>query len=321
MKVLHITNNYPTTKFPIYGIFVKEQILSLRKEGVDVDVFFINGREKGKLEYIRSVFKLKKKLNKKKYDLIHCHHALTAIIFIFSSLYKDNKWVLSYQNNPEHELGIKVFEFINKRVSGLIFKGGIPKYAALKKSFYLSNGVNLNFFKPSDYKESREKLNLLLEKRYILFVSSNFIRKQKRYDRFQEIIRIIKSKPGYKNVEELKMINVKRDEIPCFFNAADLHLLTSDFEGSPNSVKECMACNIPVVSTDVGDVKELLHGVQNSYVSNSIDDNEIAELVIKVLSTNKRSDGREKLIAQNLDNKSVAKKLLKIYAQILKNAK
>lgn len=317
MKVLHITNNYPTTKFPIYGIFVKEQILSLRKEGVDVDVFFINGREKGKFEYLRSVFKLKKKLKKEEYDLIHCHHALTAIIYIFSSLYKNNKWVLSYQNNPEHELGIKVFKFINKRVCGLIFKGGIPKYAAHKKSFYLSNGVDLNFFKPYDYKESREKLNLFLEKRYILFVSSNYIRKQKRFDRFQEILRIIRSKPGYKNVEELKMINVKRDEIPYFFNAADLHLLTSDFEGSPNSVKECMACNIPVVSTNVGDVKELLHNVQNSYVSNSIDDNEIAELVIKVLSTNKRSDGREKLIAQNLDNKSVAKKLVKIYAQIL----
>ena len=55
MKVLHITNNYPTPNLPIFGIFVKEQIESLSKLNIDCDIFFINGREKGNFEYLKSI--------------------------------------------------------------------------------------------------------------------------------------------------------------------------------------------------------------------------------------------------------------------------
>ena len=65
MKILHVTNNYPTKNFPIFGIFVKEQIDSLIDLGIDIDLFFINGREKGPLEYIKSIFILARKLEKK----------------------------------------------------------------------------------------------------------------------------------------------------------------------------------------------------------------------------------------------------------------
>ncbi len=84
MKVLHITNNYPTVKHPIFGIFVKEQIESLTRQGIDNQVFFINGREKGRLEYFRSIFRLNRFLRKHRFDIIHCHHAFSAVCFILS---------------------------------------------------------------------------------------------------------------------------------------------------------------------------------------------------------------------------------------------
>jgi hypothetical protein len=55
MKVLPLTNNYPTTNFPIFWIFVKEQIESLVETGVKCEVFFINGKENGKIEYLKRV--------------------------------------------------------------------------------------------------------------------------------------------------------------------------------------------------------------------------------------------------------------------------
>jgi hypothetical protein len=67
MKILHITNNYPTTKHPIFGIFVKEQIDSLNTLDFKNEVLFINGREKGKFEYLRSIFKIRKKLKHENY--------------------------------------------------------------------------------------------------------------------------------------------------------------------------------------------------------------------------------------------------------------
>ena len=100
MKVLHLTNNYPTLTYPIFGIFVKEQIESLKKLGVDCDVLFINGREKGRLEYVKSILRLRIYFKINKYDIIHCHHAISALCLIISGAVKGNKVIVSFQNDP-----------------------------------------------------------------------------------------------------------------------------------------------------------------------------------------------------------------------------
>ena len=146
MQILHITNNYPTSKNPIFGIFVKEQIDSLKKY-CQCDVYFINGRERGKLEYLFSIFKLRKILNKKKYDVIHCHHVLSFIVFYltFHKSKSKSKIILSYQNDPSNEFGFPLFNFIRKKVNSIIFKNNTKKYL-YNNMFYIPNGVNLNFF-------------------------------------------------------------------------------------------------------------------------------------------------------------------------------
>jgi glycosyltransferase involved in cell wall biosynthesis len=316
MKVLHITNNFPTKNLPIFGIFVKEQIDSLTDQGFENEVFFINGREKGKFEYLKSTFKLSRHLKEKKFDIIHCHHALSALCLIFSGYSQKFKSVISYQNDPLHEQGKYLYRFIKKRSNGVILKNNSPivdNYFA----FYQPNGVNTNFFKPIPKEECIKKLKLRSDKRYILFVSSNFIREQKRYDRFQVVLSILKSKYKLFDIDELKIINTERTLVPYYFNAASLHLLTSDFEGSPNSVKEAMACNTPVVATDVGNTRELLSGVDGSYVSSSKDPEKLAELAYRALTNQEIINSREKLIEKKLDIESVAKNIVLIYNKVI----
>ena len=114
------------------------------------------------------------------------------------------------------------------------------------------------------------------------------------------------------------LTNTDRKLIPFYINASSLHLLTSDVEGSTNSVKECLACNVPVVSTPVGNVGELISDVQGSYMSKSFDSEELAKLVHKSLSS-QIHNGREKLIEKQLDIKNVALKLESKYEKILQN--
>jgi len=316
MHVLHITNNYPTDKNPIFGIFVKEQIDSLKAIGVDCDVFFINGREKGKFEYIRCVTQLNKKIKENRYDVIHCHHAFSAVTAIFfSRIHRNIPVVISFQNDPANESKFNLFNLLSTRSSAWIFKNN-SIYAVQPKGYYLPNGVNVDFFRPILRIEACQKLNLDPSKRYILFVSSNFIRKQKRYDRFLAVMMALRTEYKTDDVEELKMINVQREMVPYYFNAATLHLLTSDFEGSPNSVKEAMACNIPVVTTNVGNVNDLLEGVNGSFVVNSNEIKDLTEHVFKSLNTTV-FNSREILIKKKLDILSVANKLKEIYEKVL----
>jgi len=315
LKVLQLTNNYPTKKFPIFGIFVKEQIDSLNNLGIKNTVYLINGREKGKKEYLKQIFKLKRHLKQNKYDIIHCHHALSSIT-LFLSGYKNKNVVISFQNDPEHELGSKIFKWLQKKSSIQIFKNN-SIYVDNKTGFYLPNGVNTNFFYPMAKNDACKKLNLNSEKKYLLFISSNYMRKQKRYDRFCKVLDILKSKYGYDDIEEIKLINIKREFIPYYINASSVHILTSDFEGSPNSVKEAMACNTPVVATDVGNVKELLLDVERSYVSDSKDAEELAKLVHKSLTCQNPFNSREKLIEKKLDIESVAKNIVSIYKNVI----
>lgn len=316
MKVLHITNNYPTDNNPVFGIFVKEQIESLTNKGLRNEVYFINGREKGKFHYVISIFRLRSFLKNKKYDIIHCHHALSALCLIMSGRIRKFKSIVSYQSDPINEQGGYIYKIIKNNFDAVILKNN-SQIIDNMIVFYQPNGVNVNFFKPIDKENCLNRLKLNRNEKYVLFVSSNFERKEKRYDRFQQVIQILRDKYDLNEINELKLINTERSLVPYYFNVASLHLLTSDFEGSPNSVKEAMSCNIQVVATDVGNVKELLEGVRGSYVANTNDPEELADLVYKALNFKGIINSRERLIQKELDSESVSKKIISIYNRII----
>jgi glycosyltransferase involved in cell wall biosynthesis len=315
MKVLHITNNYPTVNHPIFGIFVKEQIDSLSALGIENKVFFINSREKGAKEYIIGYFKLIVHLFTHKYDVIHCHHSFSAIIYIATFFPLFNKSIASFQNDPSREFNGKLFPIINLFFNKIILKNKSEVYMKYPKCIYFPNGVNIDLFQPMDKDICKKKLGLDQSKKYILFFDSNKgKRTQKRYDIFKDIIVKLRIE-GYLEIEEIVLTNTSRELIPLYMNASELHLLCSDFEGSPNSVKECMACNTKVVSTDVGNVRELFKNTDGYFVSNT---NNIDELfyLIELSLKSKNINGRDVLISKKLDIESVGTKLIEIYKSI-----
>ncbi len=315
MKVLHITPNYPTKEFPIFGIFVKEQVESLQKIGVDCDVLNCDGQNKGFKKYITYLPKIWWKSLFGGYDIIHCHHALSAVLLWMTGAPLFKNVVLSYQNDPSHEWGDLMFKLFNLRFKKFIIKNPSP-YLENHKFVYLPNGCNQDFFHPMDMMACRDKLGWNKTKQYIIYMDSNKgVRTQKRKDRFDEVIALLNSKYGW-NAEAVVMRNVDRPLVPLYLNAANLHMISSDFEGSPNSVKECMCCNTPVVSTPVGNVPEMIGDIEGAYVTKNFDAEELASCCDKVLRSEVSFVGREKFLAKGYGMATVAEKLKEIYSKI-----
>jgi len=109
---------------------------------------------------------------------------------------------------------------------------------------------------------------------------------------------------------------VDHEDMSTYFNAADVLLLTSRREGSPNVVKEALACNLPVVSTDVGDVRERVDGVTASLVSD--DDADLAAGVADAVQAEDTTDGRE--AAREVGRERCTERLLDVYRSVLDGA-
>jgi teichuronic acid biosynthesis glycosyltransferase TuaC len=324
LKVLFVTNLYPTIENPDFGVFTRDQIENIKAKKVLGDVLFINAMEKGPIEYLRAI----KKINQsyKKYDLIHCFHGLTLIITYISTFRKPI--LISFLNEIKFE-SYKKNKIINKffiliynailksnRVF-IIFKDKIPANLNLRgRSFYLPNGIDLSDFYPIKREIAYKKLNLDINKTYILFVSSKAkLRGQKRYDIFRRTIQILKENSVDLNFEELILTNIPRELCNYYYNAASVHLVTSDYEGSPNSVKEAMGCNIPVVSTDVGNVKKMIVGATNCFISDQ-DPAKLALCVLKAIQS-PFCDLRKVLVDNGLTVENKTEELSQIYSQIV----
>ena len=325
MKILFITNLYPTYNNPDYGIFTKEQIDNvLKNNDIRGEIIFINAKEKGIKEYIRAYRLIKN--NYKKYDFIHCFHGLTLIIAYLAT--KRINILISFLNAIENEsllnfklinrIYISVYKFISrKKRIYKIFKDSIPKDSKIaNQSYYLPNGVDTSLFNIMPKKDACNLLNLDRDNNYILFVSSKDIkRSQKRYDIYCLVIKYLKEKHSECNFKELVLTNQPRSICNLYYNASSVLLVTSDFEGSPNSVKEAMACNLPIVSTDVGNVSDMLSGLSNCYVSKTNNYAELGDLVYKSHNA-KRINLREQLELKRLTASHKTNELIKIYKVI-----
>ena len=316
MKVLHITTNYPTPEYPIFGIFVKEQVESLQKLGVECDVLYCDRKNRGTWMYITYIPKIWKAVLTGKYDIIHCHHVLSALLLTCTLWPCFKKCVVSYQNDPSTEWKANVFGFIHLLFNKIIIKNksGYLKYS---KTEYLPNGCNEGFFYPRDKGRCRQILGWEENAVYVIYMDSNKgFRTQKRKDRFDATLEILRREYGYANINGIVMRNVERNLVPLYLNAADLHLISSDFEGSPNSVKECMCCNTPVVSTDVGNVREMIGDIPGAYVVDDFSPEALATACDKVIRSEVEFNGRDMFLAKGYSMSAVAEKLLGIYHSV-----
>lgn len=317
MKVLQITNNYPTAKSPIFGIFVKEQIESLNNLGIETELFFIDGFGKGKIEYAKAIFRLFHKLLWNRYDIVHCHHALSGLVYALTFKFRHIPCVISYQTDPVNEFGMKLFDFLKRKFDVCIFKNNSPLILNLRHGYYLPNGINIDFFKPIDKNECKRLLGLDNNKRYVLFVSSFIIRPEKREDRFDEVVAIMQHEYPEMNFTPLKLINVTRDKMPLYFNSADIYVMTSEFEGSPNAVKESICCNTPVVTTDVGNVRDMIGDIEGCYICEPYNAAEMARMSYEICVSKTPFSGREVFLQKGYEMAATAQKIISIYRSLM----
>ena len=131
-------------------------------------------------------------------------------------------------------------------------------------------------------------------------------------------------------IEVVEMKGLSRAECVLRMCACDLFALPSHSEGSPQALKEAMACNCPCLATDIADVRELFGDEPGHWVlrnprktherwdgdEKSLD--EMVELLREALSFSGRTHGRERILALELSNEQVAQRIIKIYEEVLR---
>ena len=179
------------------------------------------------------------------------------------------------------------------------------------KTFVLPEGVDLAKFYPKDKQECRELLGWSKEESIVLFFDSGAY--VKNASLAKAAFQLLHAKEPKARLVEVK--NVPHQELINYYNAADLLLLTSFHEGSNNSIKEALACNCPVVSTDAGDAKERLNGVTPSDCVEDYDAAMLAEKMTGILRNPQRSNGREKVESVSIEQ--IGKRLYAYLHEIL----
>jgi len=302
--------------------FVTEQGNSIAALGNEVDYFAIKG--KGMLAYFNSVKKLKKKIKEFNPDIIHAHYGLSGITAVMQSkvpvvITFHNGETLSWFTNFISSLFSLRAEHVIY-VAQHIYKKCIFKR---KKDYsIIPCGINIDDCQITDFEKARKKLNLSSDKKYILFGGA-FANTRKNYALLKEALlntrrTVCKCTEGddYGDIVCLEMKGLSRQSCVLRMCACDLFVLPSKSEGSPQALKEAMACNCPIVATDIADIKHLLGDVDGHYIC-SFDSQDVADKISLALAFEGRTNGRERIVSLGLTNDKVAQKLMEIYRQII----
>jgi glycosyltransferase involved in cell wall biosynthesis len=321
---------YPTEKMPFYGIFVKEQVDSLREQGVAIDVLFINGKE-SRLNYITSIFALSKKIRTMTYDVIHLHHTYCVFLLVIAEMFckRKNLNVLTFHEGEVHKtqgLNIGNMDVIKR----LVFSKTI-KWIAIKmvnmlitvqedlinvlnfkgKYVVIPCGVDMNLFRPLDKKWCRSKLNLSLNDKIIFFPASPG-NTNKGIDVLNEAIVCL----NRKDVRLITAGHISHDDMPIYMSAADVVAQISDFEASPMVLKEAMAVNVPVVFSEVGDAQLIIRNTKGCFVCKRNKKDVVLKLKDALLC-NGNAEGRKRIMEVGLGLSDVAKKIINVYRDLL----
>jgi glycosyltransferase involved in cell wall biosynthesis len=181
----------------------------------------------------------------------------------------------------------------------------------VSKCMVIPNGVNFNNFYQTSKNSAMDLLGWDQNKEHIIF-SANPKRKEKNYPLAKQAIEIVKkSRPG---IKVHFLMNINNTDMNHYYNAADILLLTSTTEGSPNVIKEAMACNCPIVATNVGDIKHVIGSTIGCFIT-TYNKEEIAQKIDMALDYRSRTNGRE--VIKYLDEEKIAEQLLSVYEKIL----
>lgn len=328
-SVFMVTNSNLKDGVPDLFTFVNSQADSIKKAGWKIHMGVVDDRTSVK-GILRNIRKLRSEVVLVKPGLVHAQYgSVTAAIsyFIRGKL----PLVVSFCGDdllgtPSPGLGWRLRSRAGRfiglltamRANAIIIKShnlfqALPGILRTKATI-LPNGVDIDFFRPIDQGEARTKLNWTQKGKVILFNPSwgeDQTRKNPALAR--KTIEILgRTIP---DVSLHMLSKASSEKVMLMLNAADCLIVTSLHEGSPNIVKEAMACNLPVVSVPCGDVAERLSMTSPGYIR-PYDANALSIAIKNVFQAGGRSNGREQLIAQGLTIDRIAERLIQIYQNV-----
>ena len=317
MRVLMVTCAYGLTNHPNCPPYVAQQVNFLRRAGVEVDVFCFRGQKRF-VNYLRAWQELHINFKFDEYDLVHIQHGQSGLL----NLPKKCPTVVTFHGSDLLGLGALS---VRSKFGGMILRN-ISRWVAhfadevivvaehlaqhLPRGIeyhVIPTGVDLELFTPFDKKKARRILGLPPEKTLVLF-SGDTNRPVKRFHLAEAVLKSINREI---NAELVVAQRVAHRDMPYYLNAADLLLLTSIHEGSPTVVKEALACNLPVVSVDVGDIRRLTRIVPGCFLCPDDSVETVAATVLSVINTREDFVSRDSMAL--LDEKLLTERILGVY--------
>ncbi len=290
--------------------YVQDQVHAIGKHDIKIEYFSVKG--KGLRGYLANLSLLKKKIGEVGPDLIHAHYGFSGLL---ASLQRQCPVVITFHGSDINRRKNRPISLLASRLSrfNIYVHPDLPKRILDNRGFpIIPCGVDLEVFFPVEKQKARKVLGLDAKRIYVLF-SSSFTNEVKNAPLAEKALLLVKE-----DIELLELKGFTREKTNYLMNAVDFLLVTSFSETGPLVVKEAMACNCPIVSTDVGDVKGVIDCIDGCYIS-GYDPTDVADKIQKALIFSKQTidtEGRARIINLGLDSESTANKIIKIYKEI-----
>lgn len=291
--------------------FIREQVAALRAQGCECAYYYIKG--KGIVGYLREVPKLRRAIREQMPDVVHGHFGLSCLVANMAT--RRVPVVSAYHGSDINLSKVRSFSktamwlsawniFVSKR--NMALAGAIEG----KKCSLIPCGISLSDDQLQSRTEARKALGWKADEKKVLFTSA-FDNSVKDPELAKAAVSLLEG------VELIELKGYSRGEVNRLMCAANSLLMTSKTEGSPQVIKEAMACGCPIVSVDVGDVAERTEGVEECYVVPSREPKDIAEALKKAIAFEGKTNGREHILSAGLTNEQVAKRIIEIYEDII----
>jgi len=322
MRVLVATAIWPKTDRPELGTYVRTQARALEDAGLDVEVLVLDGRNR-KLIYPKGIVQLRRRIAANPPDLVHAHYSYVGFV---ARTQLCIPVVLTFHGDDI--LGTAGTDGQCSRRSKLIAAAGsalgefvaavIVQTEEMARRFrrtdvhVIPHEVDSELFHPLDRRSARAQLGLDPDRPYLLFAASPEI-PGKNFRLAQRALEIVRHRRP--EVEMLVVHKEPQPRLALYMNASDVLVFPSWQEGSPNIVKQALACNLPLVATRVGDVAELIGGIAGYHIAPP-DADAFATLILAELEQRRRTNGRTAVA--HLTPARVASRLISAYEQTLR---
>lgn len=317
---------YPTDSHPDDGTFVAAQVESLRDAGIETDVLFLDRLDAGRKVYRDLTTTVRARFDTVNPDVVHVMYGgvMSAVV---TKAIRERPVLVSFCGSDllgirggavqklSAGFGVAASKRAAVRASGIVVKSenllnALPRGIDHSRVWLLPNGVDLRRFRPLDKVECQERLGWDTSRNHVLFPADP-ARPEKRFGLAEAAV--VHLSRGGAEVELHALKGVPHEDVPTWLNAADAILVTSAHEGSPNAVKEALACNVPVVSVDVGDVRARIDSIDGCYIADPSPEDLAAKLA-RVFERKAPIDARSHIAEISVER--VAEKLREIYATL-----